>query len=197
MSEKSWGGRFEQDLDAAALSFSASIDVDKRLAPQDIRGSIAHARMLGARGIISQDDAARIIAGLQQIAQEIEAGTFSWDPTKEDVHMNVEAALSARIGDAGARLHTGRSRNDQVATDMRIWTRDACLASAARIDALACVLCERAAQNVDVLLPGYTHLQRAQPVRLAHHLLAWCEMLERDRERLHDAARRMNRSPLG
>jgi argininosuccinate lyase len=197
MSEKSWGGRFEQDLDTAALAFSASVDVDKRLAPQDIRGSIAHARMLGARGIINADDARKIIAGLEQIAQEIEAGTFSWDATKEDVHMNVEATLSARIGDAGARLHTGRSRNDQVATDMRIWTREACLATAARVDALQCVLCERAAQNVDVLLPGYTHLQRAQPVRLAHHLLAWCEMLERDRERLHDAARRMNRSPLG
>jgi argininosuccinate lyase len=197
MSDKNWGGRFEQDLDAAALAFSASIDVDKRLAPQDIRGSIAHARMLGARGIISQDDADRIVAGLAQLAQEIESGAFVWDASKEDVHMNVEVALSARIGDAGARLHTGRSRNDQVATDMRMWTREACIASAARIDALLCVLCERATGTVDVLLPGYTHLQRAQPVRLAHHLLAWCEMLERDRERLLDAARRMNRSPLG
>src|SRR5689334_1866298 len=141
MSDKSWGGRFDQDLDAAALAFSASIDVDKRLAPQDIRGSIAHARMLGARGIVSQADAARMIAGLEQIAAEIEAGQFAWDAAKEDVHMNVEAALSARIGEAGGRLHTGRSRNDQVATDMRLFTRDACRATAARIDRLLSVLC--------------------------------------------------------
>jgi argininosuccinate lyase len=197
MSDKSWGGRFDQDLDAAALAFSASVDVDKRLAAQDIRGSIAHARMLGARGIISREDAERIIAGLQQVEAEIQSGAFAWDPAKEDVHMNVEVALSARIGEAGARLHTGRSRNDQIATDMRMWTREACFATAARIDALLCVLCVRGAGTIDVLLPGYTHLQRAQPVRLAHHLLAWCEMLERDRERLLDAARRMNRSPLG
>jgi argininosuccinate lyase len=197
MSDKSWGGRFEQDLDAAALAFSASVDVDKRLAKQDIRGSIAHARMLGARGILSQADAARIIAGLEQIAREIEAGTFEWDTSKEDVHMNVEATLTARIGEAGGRLHVGRSRNDQVATDMRMWTREACHATTGRIDALLCVLCARAAASVELLMPGYTHLQRAQPVRLAHHLLAWCEMLERDRERLLDAARRLNRSPLG
>lgn len=197
MSDKSWGGRFDQDLDAAALAFSASVDIDKRLAKEDIRGSIAHARMLGARGILSPIDTARIIAGLEQIAAEVAAGTFEWDPTKEDVHMNVEAALTARIGEAGGRLHTGRSRNDQVATDVRMWTRDACRATAARIDRLLCVLCVRAETSLDLLLPGYTHLQRAQPLRLAHHLHAWCEMLERDRERLLDAARRMNRSPLG
>ncbi len=197
MSDKSWGGRFEQELDAAALGLSASVDVDKRLAPQDIRGSIAHARMLGARGILSAEDAARIIAGLQQIAQEIEAGRFQWDASKEDVHMNVEAALTARIGEAGGRLHTGRSRNDQVATDMRLWTREACGGSVQRIDELLCVLCARAGGALELLMPGYTHLQRAQPVRLSHHLLAWAEMLERDRERLLDAARRMNRSPLG
>jgi argininosuccinate lyase len=197
MSDKSWGGRFDQDLDAAALAFSASVDVDKRLAQHDIRGSIAHARMLGARGILSQADAARIIAGLEQIAAEIQAGTFVWDAAKEDVHMNVEAALTARIGEAGGRLHTGRSRNDQVATDMRGWTRDACRATALRVDRLLCVLCQRAEGSVELLMPGYTHLQRAQPVRLPHHLLAWCEMLERDRARLLDAAQRMNRSPLG
>jgi argininosuccinate lyase len=197
MSHKSWGGRFEQDLDAAALAFSASVDVDQRLALEDIRGSIAHARMLGARGILAQADATRIIAGLEQIADEVRAGRFVWDAAKEDVHMNVESALTERIGEAGARLHTGRSRNDQIATDMRLWTREACRATAARIDRLLCVLCARAEAGVEVLMPGYTHLQRAQPVRLAHHLLAWCEMLERDRERLLDAARRMNRSPLG
>ncbi len=197
MSDKSWGGRFDQDLDAHAAAFSASVDVDKRLAEQDIRGSIAHARMLGARGVISQEDVQRIVAGLEQIAREVASGDFSWDPAREDVHMNIESTLTERIGDAGARLHTGRSRNDQVATDMRMFSRDACHATAARIDALLCVLIHRAQGTVAVLMPGYTHLQRAQPVRLAHHLLAWCEMLERDRSRLIDAARRMNLSPLG
>ena len=193
MSDKNWGGRFEEDLDAAALKFSASVDVDSRLWRQDIAGSIAHARMLGARGILSADDVTKIVEGLQRIAAEIEAGRFSWDSSKEDVHMNVESALSAAIGEAGGRLHTGRSRHDPVATDMRLWTRDACHATAQRIDELLCVLHARAAASLSVLMPGYTHLQRAQPVRLSHHLLAWCEMLERDRERLLDAARRMNR----
>jgi argininosuccinate lyase len=197
MSDKSWGGRFDQDLDAQAAAFSASVEVDKRLYAQDIRGSIAHARMLGARGILSQDDVALIIAGLTQLSKECEAGALAWDPAREDVHMNIEATLTERIGEAGARLHTGRSRNDQVATDMRLWTRDACAGTAARIDAMLGVLALRAAGSIDVLMPGYTHLQRAQPIRLSHHLLAWSEMLERDRSRLFDAARRMNVSPLG
>jgi argininosuccinate lyase len=197
MSDKNWGGRFDQDLDAAALRFSASVDVDSRLWRQDIAGSIAHARMLGARGILAAEDVTRIVDGLTRIAAEIEAGRFTWDTGKEDVHMNVESALTAAIGEAGGRLHTGRSRNDQVATDMRLWTRDACHATARRIDELLCVLHARATTSLDVLMPGYTHLQRAQPTRLSHHLLAWCEMLERDRERLLEAARRMNRSPLG
>ncbi|HKU42037.1 MAG TPA: argininosuccinate lyase [Polyangiales bacterium] len=197
MSEKSWGGRFQEELDAQAAAFSASVDVDKRLAPEDIRGSIAHARMLGARGILDAADVARIEAGLRQIAGEVERGEFRWDAAREDVHMNVEAVLTERIGDAGARLHTGRSRNDQIATDMRMFTRDACRASAGRIDALQAVLVLRAETSLHVLLPGYTHLQRAQPVRLSHHLLAWTEMLDRDRARLLDAARRMNVSPLG
>jgi argininosuccinate lyase len=197
MTNSSWGGRFEVDPDAAALSFSASVDVDKRLWPQDIRGSIAHARMLGARGILEATDVKKIIEGLQAIEKEIEAGKLTWDAAREDVHMNIEARLIERIGEAGGRLHTGRSRNDQVATDMRLWTRDACEATAQRIDRLLCVLLTRARGTLDVLLPGYTHLQRAQPVRLAHHLLAYCEMLERDRGRLLDAARRMNESPLG
>jgi argininosuccinate lyase len=197
MSNKSWGGRFDQSPDAAAARFSASVDVDKRLADQDIRGSIAHARMLAARGILSADDAQRIEQGLTQIRTEIEAGTFPWDAAREDVHMNIEAVLTERIGEAGARLHTARSRNDQVATDMRIWTREACLHSAQRIDALLSVVLVRAERSIDLLMPGYTHLQRAQPVRLSHHLLAWAEMLDRDRERLLDAARRLNQSPLG
>jgi argininosuccinate lyase len=197
MSDKAWGGRFEQEPAELAARFSASVDVDKRLAPQDIRGSMAHAQMLAAQGIISADDASQIVAGLARIQDEIAAGKLCWDPAREDVHMNIEALLTERIGDAGARLHTGRSRNDQVATDMRLWTREACHNTMRRIDRLMEVLHQRASEHVDVLMPGYTHLQRAQPVRLAHHLLAWTEMLDRDRGRLEDAARRMNECPLG
>jgi argininosuccinate lyase len=197
MSDKAWGGRFEQEPAEVAARFSASVAVDKRLAEQDIRGSKAHAQMLAARGILSAEDAEQICAGLERIRQEIERGEMEWSDAREDVHMNIEAVLTERIGAAGGRLHTARSRNDQVATDMRLWTRDACYASMHRIDVLMHVLCEKARAHVDVLMPGYTHLQRAQPVRLAHHLLAWSEMLERDRGRLEDAARRMNECPLG
>ena len=197
MSDKAWGGRFEQEPSELAARFSQSVDVDKRLAPQDIRGSIAHAEMLAARGILNAEDAKRIVAGLTQILGEVEADELAWDPSREDVHMNIESVLTERIGEAGGRLHTGRSRNDQVATDMRLWTREACLATMLRIDRLMSVLYARAREHVDALMPGYTHLQRAQPVRLAHHLLAWTEMLERDRGRLEDAARRMNECPLG
>jgi argininosuccinate lyase len=197
MSDKAWGGRFEQQPAELAARFSASVDVDKRLAPQDIRGSLAHARMLTAQGIISAEDGAQIAQGLERIAQQVERGELLWNPALEDVHMNIEALLTERIGEAGGRLHTARSRNDQVATDMRLWTREACHATMARIDRLMQVLSERARAHVDDLMPGYTHLQRAQPVRLSHHLLAWTEMLERDRGRLEDAARRMNECPLG
>jgi argininosuccinate lyase len=197
MSDKAWGGRFEQEPAEVAAKFSASIDVDKRLAEQDIRGSKAHAHMLAAKGIISNQDALQIEAGLERIREEIAHGQLKWDPAREDVHMNIEAVLSERIGHAGGRLHTARSRNDQVATDMRLWTREACEGTIARIDRLQRVLALRARQQVDVLMPGYTHLQRAQPVRLAHHLLAWTEMLERDRGRLEDAKKRMNECPLG
>jgi argininosuccinate lyase len=197
MANRSWGGRFERDLDKKAAEFSASVQVDKRLAPHDIRGSIAHVRMLGKQGVLPAADVTRIIRGLEAVGLEIESGRFQWDPDREDVHMNVESALTEQIGEVGGKLHTGRSRNDQVATDMRLWTREACHGTARRIAELLAVLAVRASGAVDILLPGYTHLQRAQPVRLAHHLLAWCEMLERDRDRLLDAARRMNRSPLG
>ncbi|MFA9470901.1 MAG: argininosuccinate lyase [Deltaproteobacteria bacterium] len=197
MSDKAWGGRFEQELDAIATRFSASVDVDGRLWPQDIDGSIAHVRMLADQNILSADDAKQIVAGLETIRASIERGEFEWDDSKEDVHMNIEAALSSAIGDAGGRLHTGRSRNDQVATDMRLWTRQACDSVVADIDALLEVLADKADGHLDFLMPGYTHLQRAQPVRLAHHLLAWAEMLDRDRGRLVDAAKRMNESPLG
>ena len=197
MSDKAWGGRFEEELDAIAARFSASVDVDGRLWPQDIDGSIAHVRMLATQNILSADDAKQIVAGLETIRASIEGGEFDWDEAKEDVHMNIEAALTSAIGDAGRRLHTGRSRNDPVATDMRLWTRQACGSVAADIDALLEVLADKADGHLDFLMPGYTHLQRAQPVRLSHHLLAWAEMLERDRGRLVDAARRMNESPLG
>jgi argininosuccinate lyase len=197
MSSKAWGGRFSEELNALAARFSASVDVDQRLWPQDIAGSIAHVRMLAAQSIVSAEDADRIVAGLQDIRASIERGEFEWDEAKEDVHMNIESALTAAIGDAGGRLHTARSRNDQVATDMRLWTRGACADLCTQIDELLRVLVDKAEAHVDYLLPGYTHLQRAQPVRLAHHLLAWAEMLERDRGRLSDAAVRMNESPLG
>ncbi|MBT8470134.1 MAG: argininosuccinate lyase [Deltaproteobacteria bacterium] len=197
MSDKAWGGRFEKELDAIAASFSASVDVDGRLWPQDIDGSIAHVRMLADQNILSKQDADKIVAGLKKIRTSIERGEFDWDESKEDVHMNIEAALTNAIGDAGGRLHTGRSRNDQVATDMRLWTRQSCASVVADIDALLEVLGDKADGHLDFLMPGYTHLQRAQPIRLAHHLMAWAEMLDRDRGRLLDAQKRMNESPLG
>jgi len=197
MSDKAWGGRFEKELDAIAASFSASVDVDGRLWPQDIDGSIAHVRMLADQKILSREDADKIVGGLETIRTSIERGEFAWDESKEDVHMNIEAALTNAIGDAGGRLHTGRSRNDQVATDMRLWTREACTSVVADIDALLEVLVDKADGHLDFLMPGYTHLQRAQPIRLAHHLMAWAEMLDRDRGRLLDASKRMNESPLG
>jgi len=197
MSDKAWGGRFEEELDALALRFSASVDVDKRLADQDIRGSIAHVRMLAAQGVVTDADAEKIAEGLEVIRGEIARGEMRWDPKKEDVHMNVESLLTERIGEAGGRLHTGRSRNDQVATDMRLWTREACADTCRRIDRFLAVIARRAPELMDHLLPGYTHLQRAQPVRLSHHVLAWAEMLERDRGRLEDAAERLNECPLG
>jgi argininosuccinate lyase len=197
MSDKAWGGRFEAEMDEVALRFSESVSFDRRLYREDIEGSIAHVRMLGARGIIDADDAARIEEGLEKVRAEIEAGDFEWDAQKEDVHMNVESRLTALVGDAGGRLHTGRSRNDQVATDMRLWVRRHAELTQRSIAGLVAVLSVRAAGTVNVLMPGYTHLQRAQPVRLAHHLLAWCEMLLRDHGRLSDAARRLNESPLG
>jgi argininosuccinate lyase len=195
--QKAWGGRFTEDLDEVASQFLASIDVDDRLAEVDIQGSLAHADMLARIGVLTPEERDAIARGLGQIRDEIRAGTFRFDPAREDVHMNIEGALIERIGPTGGKLHTGRSRNDQVATDLRLWAREACARVGARIDALALALAKRAEGEIDTLLPAYTHLQRAQPNRLAHHLLAYVEMLERDRGRLDDAARRMNESPLG
>jgi argininosuccinate lyase len=197
MSDKAWGGRFDEELDAVAARVNASVDVDQRLGEDDVRGSIAHVRMLAKQGIVSAEDAQRIEAGLRRIGEEIASGEMVWKAELEDVHMNVETLLTSRIGEAGGRLHTARSRNDQVATDMRLWTRRALERVRAKTEALIAVLMVRAEQSIDVVMPGYTHLQRAQPVRLAHHLLAWCEMLERDRGRYVDAHTRLNECPLG
>ena len=194
---KLWGGRFEGKTDDLVETLGESVSFDARLAPWDIRGSIAHARMLGDRGIIPKGDARKIIGGLKAIGKEIAAGGFEWDPKLEDVHMNIEAALSARIGDAGKRLHTGRSRNDQVATDMRMWTRDQIGEVRALLEGLQAALVEFAEGHVETLLPGCTHLQHAQPIVLAHHLLAYVEMFRRDEERFAELRKRVNILPLG
>src|SRR6185369_12360147 len=170
---------------------------DRRLLPHDVAGSIAHAEMLAAQGLISAEDALAITAGLRRVAGKLATGELTWDEALEDVHMNVEARLIDDIGDAGRRLHTARSRNDQVATDLRLYTRAAATRIIAAIDDLRRALLGQARAHVDTLMPGYTHLQRAQPVRLAHHLLAYDAMLERDRGRIADAAKRADVSPLG
>jgi len=197
MTEKAWGGRFDEELDAVAARVNASVGVDKRLGEDDVRGSIAHVRMLAKQGIVSADDAVKIEAGLRRIGDEIASGDMEWKDALEDVHMNVETLLTSRIGEAGGRLHTARSRNDQVATDMRLWTRSALERVRTKTEALMAVLLVRAEQTIDVVMPGYTHLQRAQPVRLAHHLLAGFEMLERDRGRFGESHVRLNECPPG
>ena len=191
------GRRFEGALDETAAEMNASIAFDHRLLAHDVAGSIAHAEMLAARGIISVADARAIAEGLRRVEAKLASGELAWDAALEDVHMNVEARLIEEIGDAGRRLHTARSRNDQVATDLRLYARAACERLVAAIDDLRRALVAQARAHVDTLVPGYTHLQRAQPVRLAHHLLAYDAMLARDRGRLTDAARRANLSPLG
>jgi argininosuccinate lyase len=180
-----------------AAALNASIGFDRRLLPHDVAGSIAHAEMLAAQGLISQEDAAAIVAGLGRVESRLASGELTWDAALEDVHMNVEARLIDDIGDAGRRLHTARSRNDQVATDLRLYARAAAERLIAAVDDVRRALVRQARRHVDTLMPGYTHLQRAQPVRLAHHLLAYDAMLERDRGRLGDAARRGDISPLG
>ncbi len=194
---KLWGGRFQQETDPTVERFSASIHFDRALARYDIRGSIAHARMLGAVGIVSAKEAAELVAGLEAVLREIEAGEFPFDPRLEDIHMNVEARLRERIGAVAGKLHTGRSRNDQVATDLALYLRDVAQAARRGIAALRGTLLERASEHVDTVLPGYTHLQRAQPVRLAHHWLAFEELFSRDAARFADLRARLARSPLG
>ncbi len=194
---KLWGGRFAQATDSLLESYSASEHYDRRLYAHDIRGSQAHARMLGRQGVLNSTDVDAIVDGLDAIKAEIEAGEFPWDPALEDVHMNIEARLTDRIGDAGKRLHTGRSRNDQVATDIRLYMRDAIDDLLEVLATLRGTLITLAERETETIFPGYTHLQSAQPVTAGHHLLAWEAMFGRDSERLQDLRKRVNRSPLG
>jgi argininosuccinate lyase len=200
MSHTTWGGRFSEAPDALVARLNASVGFDQRLYAQDIRGSQAHARMLAAQGITPPEEVERVCEGLERIRGEIEAeggGAWQWSEALEDVHMNIEAKLRERLGDAGARLHTARSRNDQVATDTRLWLMERTDLLLGRLEALIDAFLTLAESHEGVILPGYTHLQRAQPVLLAHHLLAYVSMFERDAERLRDARRRCARSPLG
>jgi len=192
-----WGGRFAAGPSVVMQEINASIGFDHKLWRQDIRGSLAHAAMLARAGIIGAEDEAAIRAGLERIGADIAAGQFAFDDALEDIHMNIEARLTERIGEAGKRLHTARSRNDQVATDLRLWVRDAIDGLDAAMAGLMRALADRAAQHAADPMPGFTHLQTAQPVTFGHHLLAYVEMLARDRGRFADARRRLNECPLG
>ena len=194
---QSWGGRFSEPVDAFVARFTASVDFDKRLYKHDIQGSIAHATMLAKVGVLSNDERDAIITELRRIQSEIEAGQFDWRVDLEDVHMNIEARLTAEIGITGKKLHTGRSRNDQVATDIRLWLREEIDIILSELERLQAGLLDQAEQHAEVIMPGFTHLQTAQPVTFGHHLLAWFEMLRRDTERLIDCRKRVNRMPLG
>jgi len=198
MSEKKlWSGRFNQPTDAFVEAFTASVEFDQRLYRYDIAGSIAHARMLARVGILSEQERDAIINGLEKIQKQIETGEFEWSVALEDVHMNIESALTDEIGYAGKKLHTGRSRNDQVATDIRLWLRDEIEEIRAGVLKLQHALLDIALKEAETIMPGFTHLQTAQPITFGHHMMAWFEMLERDRERLADCSRRMNVMPLG
>jgi argininosuccinate lyase len=194
---KPWGGRFTQQTDSSVEKFTESVSFDYRLFQHDIRGSIAHTRMLVRVGVLDDEDGDNIIGGLTAIAEDIKAGKFNWKLELEDVHMNIEAALVARIGEAGKKLHTGRSRNDQVATDLRLYLRDEVDELRARLRKLMTVLCDMAEKESETIMPGFTHLQIAQPVTFGHHLMAWFEMIKRDEQRLQDCRKRINSLPLG
>ncbi|MGN1209177.1 MAG: argininosuccinate lyase, partial [Duodenibacillus sp.] len=195
--KEAWSGRFSEPVAEFVLRYTQSVSFDKRMAMADIAGSLAHARMLATCGVISEKDFTDIERGMNQIADEIRTGKFLWQLELEDVHLNIEARLTQLIGDAGKRLHTGRSRNDQVATDVRLYLRT-------EIDEIISLLCHlqevlvaQADKEADTIMPGFTHMQVAQPVTFGHHMLAYVEMFERDRERMSDLRRRVNRSPLG
>ena len=197
MSNKLWGGRFSENTDQFVQTFTASVTFDQRMAQQDIECSRAHAKMLGRVGVLSKEDVELILQGLNEVSAEIESDDFDWSVELEDVHMNIEARLTAKIGDAGKRLHTGRSRNDQVATDIRLYVKDAIDAIVAQANRLQLGMLELAERNADVIMPGFTHLQSAQPVTFGHHIMAWFEMINRDVDRLADCKHRLNVSPLG
>lgn len=197
MSEKAWSGRFHEPVSELVKQYTASITFDKRLAQCDIQGSLAHAQMLHQSGVLSAEDLAAIKTGMQEILAEIAAGKIDWSVDLEDVHMNVEHLLTQKVGDAGKRLHTGRSRNDQVATDIRLWLRDEIDSIVLLIKDLQSALVDLADKNAEVVMPGFTHMQVAQPVSFGHHMLAYVEMLGRDSERMLDCRHRVNRMPLG
>ncbi len=193
----SWGGRFSEPTDAFVARYTASVDFDRRMYRQDIQGSVAHAKMLCKVGVLTALERDDIIRGLEEVRIEIERGDFEWSVALEDVHMNIEAALTKKIGITGKKLHTGRSRNDQVATDIRLYLRDEIDVISAELTRLQQGLVELAEKEADTIMPGFTHLQTAQPVTFGHHLLAWNAMLERDYARLQDCRARMNQLPLG
>jgi argininosuccinate lyase len=197
MSNKMWGGRFAAGPAEIMEEINASIDFDKKLAAQDILGSKAHVAMLARQGVVDESDAQAITRGLDEVKGEIEAGRFEYSRALEDIHMNVESRLAALIGEPAGRLHTARSRNDQVATDFKLWVRDTIDGLDAEIAAMQCALTERALQCAEMAMPGFTHLQSAQPVTFGHHLLAYVEMFSRDRGRFRDARARLNECPLG
>tara|TARA_B110000879_G_scaffold98283_1_gene133680 strand:- start:1160 stop:2587 length:1428 start_codon:yes stop_codon:yes gene_type:complete len=194
---QAWGGRFNEPVDEFVARFTASVNFDQRFYRQDIQGSVAHAKMLCTANVLTSDERDQIITGLQEIEAQIEAGEFVWSVPLEDVHMNIEAALTDKIGIVGKKLHTGRSRNDQVATDIKLWLRDQIDQIAPLLTRLQTGMIELAANEANTIMPGFTHLQTAQPVTFGHHLLAWNEMLERDYSRLQDCRQRLNQSPLG
>ena len=194
---KLWAGRFQKETDQKTNDFNSSISFDSRMAREDIEGSIAHAAMLGACGVIDKDEAGKICIGLEQILRDLESGALQIDPSAEDIHTFIEGELTQRLGDAGKRLHTARSRNDQVALDVRLYLRKQCDALSGQLRDLTQVLCKKAAGYAEAVMPGYTHLQRAQPITFGHHLMAYAEMFLRDLDRLRDARKRMNFCPLG
>ena len=197
MAEMMWAGRFSKKVDDTVNAFNSSISFDARMYKHDIQGSIAHATMLGDCGVISKDDSETIIKGLKEILADIEEGRLEFDPTAEDIHMFIEAELTKRLGSVGKRLHTSRSRNDQVALDLRLYLRDEIKEIKELVHRFAVTLTELAVKHTETIMPGYTHLQRAQPVTFAHHLLAYVSMFIRDLGRLDDVNKRMNECPLG
>lgn len=197
MARKPWGGRFSKETDKTVEQFTASVHYDVRLAPYDLEGSVAHCRMLAKQKIISKQEAGKIIRGLTAIGKEIKQGRFPLRAELEDIHMNIEHRLIEKIGDVGGKLHTARSRNDQVALDTRLYLRDEIAGIQRLLHGLMTALVSKAKDEMDVIMPGFTHLQIAQPVLFSHHLLAYCEMFDRDRERLSECAKRVNRMPLG